>query len=111
MTTLYIAGPMTGIPEYNYPAFNDAETLLKSVGFKVLNPARQGFGLTYDEYLKRAMADVFACDGIALLPDWENSPGAKAEVALADALKKDASGLGIWLIVGALERMKLAPTR
>lgn len=106
---LYIAGPMTGLPKYNYAAFNDAATLLKSVGYEVLNPARQGFGKEYHEYLELAMADVFACDGIALLPGWEDSPGAKAEVALADALKKDASELGIWLTLGAMERAKGTP--
>ena len=105
---LYVAGPMTGIKDYNYPAFNDAETLLKSVGYEVLNPARQGYGLTYDGYLKLAIADVFACDGIALLPRWEDSPGAKAEVALADALKKDASELGIWLTLAMMNRSYVA---
>lgn len=101
---IYIAGPMTGLPEYNYPEFNKAEALLKTAGYEVINPARQGFGLEYDEYLKRAVADVFECDGVALLTDWELSPGASAEVALADALKKDASELGIWLSLGVLNR-------
>lgn len=101
---LYIAGPMTGIKDYNYAAFNDAERLLKSVGYEVLNPARQGFGKEYQEYLELAIADVFACDGIALLPNWERSPGASAEVALADALRKDASELAIWLSLGVLNR-------
>ena len=105
---LYIAGPMTGHEDYNYEAFNDAEKLLKSVGYEVLNPARQGYGKEYHEYLELAIADVFACDGIALLPHWEHSPGAKAEVALADALKKDASELGIWLSLGVLNRAYVA---
>lgn len=101
---------MTGYKDYNYTAFNDAEKLLVSVGFKVLNPARQGYGLTYDEYLKRAIADVFECDGIALLKGWTDSPGAWAEVALADALKKDASELAIWLSLGVLNRSYVAAT-
>lgn len=105
---LYIAGPMTGHKEYNYPAFNDAEKLLKAAGYEVLNPARQGFGKQYQEYLELAIADVFACDGIALLPHWDDSPGAKAEVALADALKKDASELAIWLSLGILNRSYVA---
>lgn len=106
--TLYIAGPMTGIKDWNYPAFNAAESLLKSVGYEVLNPARQPDGLTYEEYLKRAMADVFACDGVALLTGYENSPGAKAELALADALGVDASDLSVWLMLGAIQRGKIA---
>lgn len=102
---LYIAGPMTGHDDYNYPAFNDAERLLKSMGYEVLNPARQGYGKTYQEYLQLAVADVFECDGIALLPGWDRSPGANAEVALADALKKDASELSIWLMLEVVKRV------
>ena len=105
---LYIAGPMTGIKDWNYPAFNDAEKLLKAAGYQVLNPARQPDGLTYDEYLHRAIADVFACDGVALLRGHEDSPGARAELALADALKKDASDLSIWLSLGILNRSYVA---
>jgi hypothetical protein len=100
---LYIAGPMTGIDQYNYPAFNSAQARLEAAGYEVINPARQGFGLTYDEYLKRAMADVFDCDGIAMLPDWHMSPGAQAEIALADALKKDTSMVSVWITLKVLE--------
>lgn len=96
--TIYIAGPMTGIADYNRAAFNKAQAQLERAGHRVLNPARQPDGLAYDEYLKRALADVFECDGIALLPSWEYSHGALAEVALADALKKDASEVAVWLI-------------
>lgn len=105
---LYIAGPMTGHKDYNYPAFNRAEEHLKLAGFEVINPARQGFGKEYHEYLELAIADVFACDGIALLPNWDDSPGARAEVALADALGKDASDLGIWLTLGMMNRPYVA---
>jgi hypothetical protein len=101
---LYIAGPMSGYEDYNYPAFNEAQAKLERAGFEVLNPARQGYGLEYADYLALALADVFACDAIALLPGWERSPGAAAEVALADALRKDASELGYWLIRAAMKR-------
>lgn len=37
---VYIAGPMSGIPEFNYPAFNTAEGQLFVAGFMPLNPAR-----------------------------------------------------------------------
>lgn len=89
MTTLYIAGPMTGIPEHNLPMFNRAQALLERAGFTVLNPARHGAGepgTSWSDYMRRDIPDVLACDGIALLPDWENSKGARLEVYIADAL-------------------------
>lgn len=107
---LYIAGPMSGHPDYNYPAFNAAQRRLERAGYEVLNPARQGYGKTYPDYLALALADVFACDAIALLPGWERSPGVNAEVALADALHKDASELDVWLIRKALRRAADAVT-
>lgn len=36
---VYIAGPMTGLPEFNYPTFFAAEEYLRSHGAKVMNPA------------------------------------------------------------------------
>jgi hypothetical protein len=105
MTTLYIAGPMSGHPDYNRQAFQDAERLLKSVGFEVLNPARQPDGLPYETYIERGYDDIDTADGVALLPGWHASSGARREVAYADANSKDASELGIWLIVGARSRM------
>ena len=39
---VYIAGPMTGLPDLNYPAFNAAEEALTAAGHAVLNPARNG---------------------------------------------------------------------
>lgn len=38
---VYIAGPMTGLPEFNFPLFFEAEELLKGHGFEVINPARE----------------------------------------------------------------------
>jgi len=105
---LYIAGPMSNYPEYNYPEFNKAQKRLEAAGYEVINPARQGFGLTYEEYLKRAIADVFECDGIAMLKNWHLSPGAQAEIALADALKKDTSMVSVWITLKVLEAGRAA---
>lgn len=37
--TLYIAGPMSGLPDHNYPAFHDAASVLTKAGYSILNPA------------------------------------------------------------------------
>lgn len=45
MTKIYIAGPMTGIPDYNRPAFNEYAAKLVEQGHTVLNPATLPDGL------------------------------------------------------------------
>lgn len=98
--TLYICGPMSGIEDLNHPAFFKAESRLKEQGHEVINPAAIDEQLGLDphqgvmdpEFLKKAaqrdLEAVIASDGIALLPDWEKSKGAKAELAVAQWLGK-----------------------
>jgi hypothetical protein len=107
---IYVAGPMRGIPEFNFPAFNAAAAALRLEGHIVFNPAekdneRHGTDISKgnavgDESLatkqhgfnlREALAlDLdFICreaDAVALLPGWERSKGANAEKATADAL-------------------------
>jgi len=107
---IYVAGPMRGIPEFNFPAFHRATADLRAVGHEVFNPAerdneRHGVDIsigneTGDELkaqyvhgfdLRVALAEdlAFICreaEAVALLPGWENSKGALAELAVAKAL-------------------------
>ena len=39
---VYVAGPMTGIAEHNFPAFNAAAASLRAAGWHVENPADHG---------------------------------------------------------------------
>lgn len=81
---IYIAGPMTGRPLFNYIQFFGIAGLIeKEYGCRVLNPARQPNGLPYSEYIKRALADVRTATAILLLQGWESSPGARKEFCLA----------------------------
>jgi hypothetical protein len=107
----YIAGPMTGIPNFNFPAFNAAAAHLRAMGHEVFNPAERdierhgGVDISAGNLLgdpklaaskhgfslREALADdtAYICkeaDGIAMLPGWEKSNGARAEHALAVAL-------------------------
>lgn len=84
---VYLSGPMTGLPDMNYPAFNAAEARLTALGYDVINPARPGdsaWGWT--EFMRRALVDLSQADGIHVLPGWRNSKGASVEVFIADAL-------------------------
>ena len=82
--TVYIAGPMSGLPDFNYPAFRAAEKLIRErYGCRVLNPARQPDGLEYDEYMRRGCADVVSATVVIVLPGWQKSKGAQEEMACA----------------------------
>lgn len=87
--TIYIAGPMTGLPEFNYPAFNNAAAALRVHCADVVSPTELHDGDTsrpYDYYLRLGLRALLDCDEIVLLPGWENSRGARLELAVAEAL-------------------------
>lgn len=83
---IYIAGPMTGYPDYNRAAFNAKASELMSEGHIVLNPAVLPGGLCQSEYMDICLAMVRSADAIYLLNRWEDSVGARAEHALAEKL-------------------------
>jgi hypothetical protein len=91
---VYIAGPMSGLPD-----FNEAEELLRAHGIDAVNPAR-----VYDAepkdwkgYMVQSLTDVASCDGLALLPGWERNCGAQLEVRVAFSLDLDVRALDAWL--------------
>lgn len=82
---IYVAGPMSGLPEYNYPAFHAEAARLRSRGFHVENPADNPSPPcgTWQGYMRLALAQLVTCQAIALLPGWNNSRGATIEHRLA----------------------------
>ncbi len=108
--TIYIAGPMRGYEEYNYPAFDEREQMLCNQGWVCVNPAAldrtQGKPMSdpmsfapdsnYEDHefmrsaLCRDMVSICGdCTAIYMMKDWETSRGAKAEWHLAKALGLD----------------------
>lgn len=100
---LYLAGPMTGYPRWNFDAFTAAARALREAGYDVASPHEvdlaNGFDpdapvadFTREDYARVLLEDLRVIaqdvDGVALLPGWLDSNGARAEVALADALGK-----------------------
>ena len=99
---LYIAGPMTSIDDYNFPAFNAAEAELRAAGYDVANPASIGVheGWGWGDYMRPALKLMLDCDGVALLPGWEGSRGARIEFVLALGLTMHVDELAVWLAGG-----------
>lgn len=108
---VYIAGPMRGIPHFNFPVFDAAKAYLLQMGYDVLSPADfdrdlDGFDPFTPEYetaegcadfpgdmdfkrvVTRDLTAVTQCDAVALLPGWEKSKGAVAEIAVANWMGK-----------------------
>ena len=85
---VYLAGPMTGYDDYNFPLFNRTAASLRAEGFNVINPAEHGIveGAEWADYLRFDLAKIAGCESIALLPGWEASKGARLEVHVAQAL-------------------------
>jgi hypothetical protein len=98
----YIAGPMTGLPDWNYPAFFEAADELKAYGFEVMNPASHN-GESLEEalhlvgtpenpnhpwsfYMRRDIERLAHADLVCLLPRWQHSRGARIEVQVARSL-------------------------
>lgn len=102
--SIYVAGPMSGRAQFNYPAFDKAAALLREAGWTVRSPAeidgsearkvamkstqgdlaefKKETGETWGDFLSRdvkLIADT-DIDAIALLPEWETSNGARLEV-------------------------------
>lgn len=111
MKKIYLAGPMRGYPEFNFPAFFEKAAMLRGMGYEVFNPAERdekAFGKISTpsgdlvEFAKQVnltplevrrncfQADTdWICreaDAIFLMKGWTQSKGARAEKALIEAL-------------------------
>ena len=84
---IYISGPMTGKPDLNEPLFRSTEERLREMGHEVFNPHNVQKQPSYRDYLANDLAWICErADALVVLPGWEDSPGSKAEVAVADCI-------------------------
>lgn len=93
MSAVYICGPMSGYLELNFPAFRKATELFREFGHEVISPVEIGDDLCGNDpstksvvFLRADLYKLLSCKGIALLPFWQNSIGARCEVAVAISL-------------------------
>lgn len=109
-TRLYLSGPMSGLPDHNFPAFNEAETRLLTAGYDVVNPADKGIidGWEWADYLRHDIALLLGCDGVAVLPGWRSSKGAQLEVHIARKLSMDVAYFDRWVLQAELDEYRLS---
>lgn len=88
MKIVYIAGPITGVANFNRPAFDKMQAILIREGMIVLNPTDLPIGLSEFAYMDICLAMIRHCDAVVMLNGWEKSLGAKAEISLAAKLGK-----------------------
>ena len=98
----YLAGPMTGIPQFNFPLFDRVSQSLREDGYTIISPAEldddadRAMALasedgeigsqvrTWGDFLSRDVKIVAdEVDGIIFLPGWFKSRGARLEAFTA----------------------------
>jgi hypothetical protein len=87
---VYLSGPMTGLPDYNRPAFNKVAEELRAQGKSVFNPADIGPKeniMPRAWYMRKDLEGLMKSDSVYVLPGWDTSEGAKLEVAIARELE------------------------
>lgn len=91
---IYIAGKMTGIEDFNYPAFHAAAARLRAAGYEVISPAELHEDTTqkHSYYMRIDLRALLGCDAIYLLRGWAASSGARVEHAAAIAC-----GMRVWI--------------
>lgn len=85
---IYIAGPMTGRPLFNHPAFNAAEAKYAALGYRVFNPAKNGLPpeSPWREHMRVDIAALLRSRSVVLLDGWMDSRGANIEHDIAAAV-------------------------
>jgi len=97
---VYIAGPMSGHPDLNHPAFHAAAAALRARGFDAVNPVEINppppanyIELSQAERrkiwlanMRRDLAALTTCDAVAVIDGWMDSEGASLEVNTAIGL-------------------------
>lgn len=86
MKRIYLSGPMSDLPDNNYPAFHAAAAHLRAEGHHVENPAENPPQESWAAYMRVALTQMLTCDEVYLLPGWEKSSGAVWEASIAHGL-------------------------
>jgi hypothetical protein len=93
----YLSGPMTGLPDFNRPAFHAVARQVRAAGQGELNPAELcPPGLRWAAAMAIDLRALDTADGVILLPGWERSRGARIEVQRAKARDLPIVPWAVW---------------
>lgn len=108
---LYLCGPMTGLPDSNYPAFQEAAKRLRAAGFTVTNPAENGLpqSANWFEHMRTDIRNMMSTDAVAVLDGWQRSKGAQLEIQLAENLGMKVASIWVWLAAQAVGQCEESP--
>lgn len=107
----YLGGPMTGIPQFNFPRFQEVADKLRSHGYNIVSPAElddpetekaalnspdgapgsgAANGEKWEDFLSRdlVICSLPTCEGGIFMEGWHRSSGANLETYVLGRLKK-----------------------
>ena len=86
---IYLAGTMSGMANYNIPAFELAARQLRERGHEVFSPHENGIEQqsSWVAHMRVDIAALMSCGRMALLDGWRSSRGAMLEHTIACALE------------------------
>jgi len=95
---LYLSGKITGNDNYRKD-FAEGRARLENAGYDVCDPTDLGFpeDIPWEDAMRHDIREMLGCDGVALLPSWEESGGARIEARLARDLGMPTRPLSRWL--------------
>lgn len=98
---LYLCGPMTGLPDFNRPAFNQAAQALRESGYDVFNPVGNGVpaDAPWGMHMRADIRALMDCRALAVLPGVEASKGAQLEIHIAKVLDMPIASVNAWLLM------------
>lgn len=127
LRSAYLAGPMRGHPEYNFPEFRRWTTKLRARGWKIFSPAERdeqdpdidhteniagwsgSRGLDY--FMAHDLKAVCETDCVIYMPGWETSQGARLEGMVAVEIAHPVFEINIWPLRTGWSLKHVEPSR